>query len=268
MTDSLKQTDDDHDSGTESDDESAEIEELQKYMEHSIQLEDGGTRHHGKGRHGGHHNHPHQVGAQQGGLLAPHKEVRVVADSPATLDSALPSDSDHNCDHHSSEEELEVINNRAGSAEKRKWSQANQRRARGSLRRSRSDGAHCDGDATSSDDEEVRDLTRRSTACSTAAAAAAALSVYAAPVEFRASPPLHVHRPHNGSPPLKVFHAAHLPAFEVCSVSPRKRHRQDFNGGPRSGASSFAVFSLGDGGPVPRPCLDFEKMQQIRVKLL
>lgn len=98
-----------------------------------------------------------------------------------------------------------------------------------------------------------------------------------APVEFRASPPLHVHRPYNGSPPPKVFHAAapvggvglgpttltlsasaHIPAFEVCAVSPRKRHRQD-----RGGGTAFGVFSLVDGGPVQRPCLDFEKMQQV-----
>lgn len=62
-----------------------------------------------------------------------------VAASPASpyfLDSALPSDSDLNYDHHSSEEELEVINSsqhhtsdvvRSRSAstvpEKRKWSQ-------------------------------------------------------------------------------------------------------------------------------------------------
>lgn len=56
--------------------------------------------------------------------------------SPYFLDSALPSDSDLNYDHHSSEEELEVINSsqhhtqdvlRSRSAstvpEKRKWSQ-------------------------------------------------------------------------------------------------------------------------------------------------
>ncbi|KAL1415383.1 hypothetical protein MTO96_006861 [Rhipicephalus appendiculatus] len=262
---------------------------------------------------------------------------------------------------------LEVINNRAGSAEKRKWSQANQRRARGaraSLRRSRSDG----GGDTSSDeeeydaasgatladgvssramangvcrrnasdvedddddedddeeDEEVRDLTwsgrvgagvgvgegvmngvhgSASSAASSARSSSQRSSsssstavVPPTPVEFRASPPLHVHRPYNGSPPPKVFHAApgvvggsstssstsssstssgpttltlsasaHIPAFEVCAVSPRKRHRQDRGGG----GTAFGVFSLVDGGPVQRPCLDFEKMQQIRVKLL
>uniref|UniRef100_A0A131YE90 Nucleolar and coiled body phosphoprotein 1 n=1 Tax=Rhipicephalus appendiculatus TaxID=34631 RepID=A0A131YE90_RHIAP len=434
MTETLKKTDDDHDSGTESDDESAEIEELQKYMEQSIQLEDGSRGHspsrrraaaavlcqhasfrqqqlepqqpnnksadrrrllpqqqqqhyhhlHQQHHHsellsgpavvtalltatstGHHHHHLHQhhpcchaVGTN--GMVPPNS-------SPVPLDSALPSDSDPNVEQHSSEEELEVINNRAGSAEKRKWSQANQRRARGaraSLRRSRSDG----GGDTSSDeeeydaasgatladgvssramangvcrrnasdvedddddedddeeDEEVRDLTwsgrvgagvgvgegvmngvhgSASSAASSARSSSQRSSsssstavVPPTPVEFRASPPLHVHRPYNGSPPPKVFHAApgvvggsstssstsssstssgpttltlsasaHIPAFEVCAVSPRKRHRQDRGGG----GTAFGVFSLVDGGPVQRPCLDFEKMQQIRVKLL
>ncbi|XP_042144263.1 uncharacterized protein LOC120848907 isoform X1 [Ixodes scapularis] len=413
-------TDDDHDSGTESDDESAEIEELQKYMEHSIQLEDGSghspgrrrvlyqqTRfanrqqpppppppHHHHHHHNHHHHHhqqshqpqrrrhPQQISINGGGpaveapptrkpvpsppvpsavvtLLSPGglvaTEARVaVSPSPVALDSALPSDSDHTLDQHSSEEELEVINNRAGSAEKRKWSQANQRRvrdARASLRRSRSDGAggdtssededdlvttgvddvraggggvtgDDDDDEEDDDDVEVRDLTwsRGGAAVVLNGACAAATTngsfangvhrgragavtapmtpggghttssshrcivVPPTPVEFRASPPLHVHRPYNGSPPPKVFHAAaasggltsslgssvssggtsaHIPAFEVCAVSPRKRHRQD-----RGGGTAFGVFSLVDGGPVQRPCLDFEKMQQIRVKLL
>ncbi|CAN7999896.1 unnamed protein product, partial [Ixodes hexagonus] len=407
-------TDDDHDSGTESDDESAEIEELQKYMEHSIQLEDGSGHSPGRRRvlyqqtrfpnrqqqqppphhHHHHHNHHHQQPQPQqpqqrrrhqqqqvsvnGAVVEATRKppvpsppvpstlvtllspgggggvTAVVSPSPVPLDSALPSDSDHNLDPHSSEEELEVINNRAGSAEKRKWSQANQRRvrdARASLRRSRSDGAggdtssededdrvttsvddvrtgDDDDDEEDDDDDEVRDLTWSRGGCAVvlngcaAAAAAAAATVNGslsngvhhhhhhgrsagaaaaaastttqtvtttpghrcvvvppAPVEFRASPPLHVHRPYNGSPPPKVFHAAasglttstsssvsssaHIPAFEVCAVSPRKRHRQD-----RGGGTAFGVFSLVDGGPVQRPCLDFEKMQQVSFSFL
>lgn len=78
---------------------------------------------------------------------SPFAGIDVIPYSPSSpfLDSALPSDSDHNNDHHSSEEELEVINNpskcaafgsslkelltcRSGSVnavvpEKRKWSQ-------------------------------------------------------------------------------------------------------------------------------------------------
>uniref|UniRef100_L7M151 Putative nucleolar and coiled-body phosphoprotein 1 n=1 Tax=Rhipicephalus pulchellus TaxID=72859 RepID=L7M151_RHIPC len=417
-------TDDDRDSGTESDDESAEIEELQKYMEQSIQLEDGSSDHSPSRRRAAaavlcqhtsfrqqqpesqqpnnksadrrrllpqqqqqHYHHLHQQDHHTELLSGPavvsalltatsagqhhhqHPCCHVVGpnlvrggSSPVLLDSALPSDSDPNLEQHSSEEELEVINNRAGSAEKRKWSQANQRRARGaraSLRRSRSDGG---GDTSSDeeeydaasgatladgvssramangvcrrnasdvedddddedddeDDEEVRDLTwsgrvgggvgvgegvmngvhgSASSAASSARSSSSSSTavVPPTPVEFRASPPLHVHRPYNGSPPPKVFHAApgvvggsssssstsssstssgpttltlsasaHIPAFEVCAVSPRKRHRQDRGGG----GTAFGVFSLVDGGPVQRPCLDFEKMQQIRVKLL
>ncbi|KAH8027939.1 hypothetical protein HPB51_011169 [Rhipicephalus microplus] len=155
------------------------------------------------------------------------------------------------------------------------------------------------------DDEEVRDLTwsgrvnggvgvmnglHGSAAASSARSSSQRSSSSTAvvpptPVEFRASPPLHVHRPYNGSPPPKVFHAApgavggsspsatssssgpttltlsaHIPAFEVCAVSPRKRHRQD------GGGTAFGVFSLVDGGPVQRPCLDFEKMQQVAAR--
>ncbi|KAH6925095.1 hypothetical protein HPB50_000322 [Hyalomma asiaticum] len=189
-------TDDDHDSGTESDDESAEIEELQKYMEQSIQLEDGSSGHSPSRRRSAtavlcqhtsfrqqqqpesqqpnnksadrrrllpqqqqqyHHHHLHQqhhphhssellsgpavvtalltATSAAAGHQPPCCHVVgpsvVVGGSPVLLDSALPSDSDPNLEQHSSEEELEVINNRAGSAEKRKWSQANQRRARG-----------------------------------------------------------------------------------------------------------------------------------------
>ncbi|XP_037274232.2 regulator of eph expression isoform X2 [Rhipicephalus microplus] len=379
MTETLKKTDDDHDSGTESDDESAEIEELQKYMEQSIQLEDSSGGHsasrlcqHASFRQPEsrqqnksadrrrllpqqhHHHHAELLSSPAVVLVTAHHVVGpnvAPNSSPVLLDSALPSDSDPNLEQHSSEEELEVINNRAGSAEKRKWSQANQRRgARASLRRSRSDGGgdtssddeECDAasgatlaDGVSSratangvgrrndvedddedddeDDEEVRDLTwsgrvggavgvgvMNGLHGSAASAASSARSssqrsssstavVPPTPVEFRASPPLHVHRPYNGSPPPKVFHAApgavggstssatssssgpttltlsaHIPAFEVCAVSPRKRHRQDRGGG----GTAFGVFSLVDGGPVQRPCLDFEKMQQIRVKLL
>lgn len=72
------------------------------------------------------------VGIGVGGI----GEASVTPASPYFLDSALPSDSDLNYDHHSSEEELEVINSsqhhsqelaRSRSAstvpEKRKWSQ-------------------------------------------------------------------------------------------------------------------------------------------------
>ncbi|XP_015927214.1 uncharacterized protein [Parasteatoda tepidariorum] len=215
-------TDDDRDSGTESDDEGAEIEELQKYMESIIHID---SNHHSEKRRSKRHPLPHQVtnGDEGGGGVSPdppprryhhhHHRRRTSSNrSPdaAALDSALPSDSDHNFDHHSSEEELEVINSTSPrlqhpAAEKRKWDF---------------------GGGADDEDEE---------------------SLYlCCPVEFRTSPPADVHKP------SKCLRQAHIPPHELCSVSPRKRHRRT----PTTNA-------------IQRPCLDFEKMQQInRVRLL
>ncbi|KAF8789314.1 hypothetical protein HNY73_007258 [Argiope bruennichi] len=176
-------TDDDRDSGTESDDEGAEIEELQKYMESIIRLDSN--------RHSDHRRSKRQP--------TPHQQVTTSDEGGG--DSALPSDSDHNFDHHSSEEELEVINSLHHHPEKRKWNGG--------------------GGSADEDDEFL-----------------------CCPVEFRTSPPAHVHKP------SKCLRQAHIPPHELCSVSPRKRHRRT----PTA---------------IQRPCLDFEKMQQInRVRLL
>lgn len=112
----------------------------------------------------------------------------------AALDSALPSDSDHNFDHHSSEEELEVINS-GSQPEKRKWV----------------------GGAADDCDEGL---------------------LVCCPVQFRTSPPAHAQKPG------KCLRQANIPPHELCSVSPRKRHRRT----PTA---------------IQRPCLDFEKMQQV-----
>ncbi|KAJ9591472.1 hypothetical protein L9F63_002078, partial [Diploptera punctata] len=165
--------------------------------------------------------------------------------SPYFLDSALPSDSDHNYDHHSSEEELEVINNVSSAPacvggtvmpEKRKWSQVT-----GSLSNTCTNpctltiadtpvscsvgGRVITADHSSgSSDEEVQGL----------------LATMATPVQFRTSPPLDAHKPGRSlSPPPKLFH------YGGHDVSPRKRHRHT----PRA-------------HHIQRPCLDFEKMQQ------
>lgn len=159
--------------------------------------------------------------------------------SPYFLDSALPSDSDLNYDHHSSEEELEVINStipqeprqpppRSQSAstvpEKRKWSQVT--RSVTPLDDSPAGEILIPPSSGSSGDEEVQGL----------------LAAMATPVRFRTSPPRDAHKPgqRSFSPPLKLFH---------LDVSPRKRHRQ------------------GTSRPhhIQRPCLDFEKMQQVRI---
>ncbi|KFM63693.1 hypothetical protein X975_03130, partial [Stegodyphus mimosarum] len=207
-------TDDDRDSGTESDDEGAEIEELQKYMESIIHIES--SRHSDNRRSKRQQQQPlHQMttGDEGGGNTTEpsrhrhhhHHHRRRTSNnrSPdAALDSALPSDSDHNFDHHSSEEELEVIN--SGSPhllhhhhhpEKRKWG--------------------CGG--TEEDEEGL---------------------FVCCPVEFRTSPPADVHKP------SKCLRQAHIPPHELCSVSPRKRHRR-----------------TPTGQAIQRPCLDFEKMQ-------
>ncbi|XP_054713318.1 uncharacterized protein LOC129222798 [Uloborus diversus] len=224
-------TDDDRDSGTESDDEGAEIEELQKYMESIISLDSSRhSEHHRRSKR--HHQHlPSQVTAEDDGAASspadappsrpPHhrhhhhhrRRTSHHRSSPALADSALPSDSDHNVDHHSSEEELEVINSgspttpRLPQPEKRKWDCS----------------APLDDEQTLGDDDENN-----------------------CPVEFRTSPPAHAHKP------SKCLRQAHIPAHELCSVSPRKRHRR-----------------TPTGQAIQRPCLDFEKMQQInRVRLL
>lgn len=200
------------DSGTESDDEQGRPEDLEDDMASDDIKVDS------------------RFGSADGGecaLLSASSSSNLSAmgkcDSPTALDSALPSDSDPNLDQHSSEEELEVINScvREGP-EKRKWGQANRRSF---------------GDSSGSSDEEVRDLM-----CSSL------------PLEFRASPPADAHKPaQSQSPPAKLFHfsPATLTPFEVCAVSPRKRHRQNHNAAPTM---------------QNRPCLDFEKMQQLRTR--
>ncbi|KAH7987833.1 hypothetical protein HPB52_025082 [Rhipicephalus sanguineus] len=238
-----------------------------------------------------------------------------VAKEPISYSSSLRrSRSDGGGDTSSDEEEYDEVSGATLADGVSSRAMAN-----GVCRRNASDVEDDDDDEDDDeDDEEVRDLTwsgrvgggvgvgegvmngvhgSASSAASSARSSSQRSSsssstavVPPTPVEFRASPPLHVHRPYNGSPPPKVFHAApgvvggtssssstsssstssgpttltlsasaHIPAFEVCAVSPRKRHRQDRGGG----GTAFGVFSLVDGGPVQRPCLDFEKMQQV-----
>ncbi|XP_069686464.1 uncharacterized protein Reph isoform X2 [Periplaneta americana] len=194
----------------------------------------------------------------------PYAGSGVTACSPASpyfLDSALPSDSDHNYDHHSSEEELEVINNPSNPVvkcvstampEKRKWSQitgvsntchvstTNSCAAAGaggscssSVPATAAASAAADQSSGSSD-EEVQGL----------------LAAMATPVQFRTSPPLDAHKPGRSlSPPPKLFHYGGHAAAAALEVSPRKRHRHT----PRA-------------HHIQRPCLDFEKMQQLKAR--
>ncbi|XP_022241455.1 uncharacterized protein LOC106459147 isoform X1 [Limulus polyphemus] len=232
---SKPQEDNDRDSGTESDDEGAEVKELQKYMENGIHHEVKRDRHRVVRSPPADTDEPGDTSSEGRQQLS--RASKTDVDSPlpeSILDSALPSDSDHNFDHHSSEEELEVINctsslitrGRSNTyPEKRKWSQANCCSA---------------AENSGSSDDEVRDL-----------------MCFSAPVEFCASPPANVHKPSQSlSPPPKVFHsaAANIPAFEVCSVSPR-------NNSPKK-IHRHAATNRVRRDNVQRPCLDFEKMQQ------
>lgn len=225
-----------------------------------------------------------------------------IAVSPYFLDSALPSDNDLNYDHHSSEEELEVINSQvnvsrhhhhhhhrhnnhhrkhssvpptlisaatptsrsqSGEAltasatvpaardsssypEKRKWSQVTSASCSpDSLLSPISNGSSStrivSAAGESSSDEEVQGL----------------MAAMATPVEFRTSPPLDAHKPGHKpvvrslSPPSKYFHYSPTPLTASASastleVSPRKRHHR-----------------AARAHNIQRPCLDFEKMQQV-----
>ena len=119
----------------------------------------------------------------------------------------------------SSEEELAIINGHP--AEKRKWSQVTR-------------CGSCSDDSCSSDDE-VRDL----------------LSASPKPLTFSAAPPRGIRRMTKTMPP-NVFLSRMSPSVQICSVSPRKRHRQTYG----SDVSEATVMQ--------RPCLDFEKMQVSR----
>lgn len=140
-------------------------------------------------------NSMEDAGSEMGGLGGGRDSASSQFES-CYIDSALPSDSDHAYDHHSSEEELEDINNSyqevddlqsesllgddevrgPGSENKRKWSQVASNRL--------------SVESTSSSDEEVQGLLRP----------------LSTPVEFCTSPPVDAHKPSRSqSPPPKLF---------------------------------------------------------------
>jgi hypothetical protein len=197
---------DDHDSGTESDDESGDTNDFpgeHSTMEHEDELEWGESRSsaifslNSMGR-------PRSTNSCEDGSSDMMLGTNGGRDSASSqfescynIDSALPSDSDHAYDHHSSEEELEVINNSyqevedlqsdtlllgddevrgPGSENKRKWSQVASNRL--------------SVESTSSSDDEVQGLLRP----------------VSTPVEFCTSPPVDAHKPSRSqSPPPKLF---------------------------------------------------------------
>ena len=106
--------------------------------------------------------------------------------------------------------------------EKRKWSQVSQR------------CTSC-SDSSGSSDEEVRDLLSQPPP---------------KPVCFSSSPPKGVHRLNQQTLSPRLFLANVSPAtVHLCSVSPRKRHRQT------------SAVDDSEATVMQRPCLDFDKMQ-------
>ncbi|XP_013391699.1 uncharacterized protein LOC106159833 isoform X2 [Lingula anatina] len=181
------QDEDDHDSGTESDTEINELEEIAQNMENSLLSSSSSIF--GNGRVG---PHPFQFSFTSSHLpareltqspLSSNCERRMTNHTPHSLSSS--SEFEHN----SSEEELSVINNRE-SHSKRKWSQ---------VRR------HSFGDSSGSSDDEVKDLFSKPQ-----------------PLIFSSSPPKGVTRL-TRSPPPKLFLANMTPV--QLYTSPRKRHR-------------------------------------------
>ncbi|XP_022186375.1 uncharacterized protein LOC111045307 [Nilaparvata lugens] len=260
-----KVEEDDHDSGTESDDEHADIDDPETSME-----SEGSAM---------------SVVQGMGGM-----GFGGVSVSPYLLDSALASDNDLNYDdHHSSEEELENINSsnlpahapnardarsRSTSTlpEKRKWSQVTpeavtcsssssseepppaQRRAP-NVQLSVSPAALC-GHATAHGKGKPYSLApTRAHSCSEQGGSSdeeVQGLLATTPVQFRTSPPRGTHRPHRTLAP-HPSPSPLLPLQQHDSSSPRKRHRQ----APANARHPHAI---------QRPCLDFEKMQQLKAR--
>ncbi|KAL0267154.1 UNVERIFIED_CONTAM: hypothetical protein PYX00_009503 [Menopon gallinae] len=171
------------------------------------------------------------------------------------LDSVLQADGDVNNDNHSSEEELEVINSRPkeplicrnGSRcgnlsvnlrsasvnalpEKRRWSEISLSGVGsvGKINRLSVTPGAKIDQSSGSSDDEVQGL----------------FAAMSTPVEFRSSPPRNLVKPGKShSPPPKLFHQ---------EVSSRRRHRH-----------THRPHHL-----LQRPCLDFEKMQQVSPTVL
>ncbi|ESO96396.1 hypothetical protein LOTGIDRAFT_159800 [Lottia gigantea] len=185
------ESDDERDSGTESDDENIEIENI---------INDDDGNHHDTSSYGSLSpiNHPPSPGQLDSHLgLDEDSQImdrthEITENSVETISFASELEGrSWEFGRHSSEEELAQIN-REGVAEKRKWSQV--------LRNGCCDSA-------GSSDEEVKELMLRPQ-----------------PVLFRASPPKGVQKLIH-SPPAKYFFT-NVSRVPVAAISPRKRHRQ------------------------------------------
>ncbi|XP_040576050.1 uncharacterized protein Reph [Lepeophtheirus salmonis] len=96
------------------------------------------------------------------------------------------------------------------------------------------------------------------------------------PVQFRTSPPLDVHRPRQSqSPPPKFFHLSSTTSSEPGQSSDipiigdqSKRHHRRHSGDSRHYSPSKRHRSTPRPHNIQRPCLDFEKMQQIKKRVV
>ncbi|XKL63647.1 hypothetical protein PGB90_006011 [Kerria lacca] len=216
--------------------------------------------------------------------------------SPYFLDSALPSDCDLTYDHHSSEEELEVINGKGscdttkrvgrspfGSRcrsvssvlpEKRKWSDAmdaesqgesliscNPSRVRISTRRHTSSNENvCLGEEPSITSHKF--VSSCSSGASsddeTAPNGAFAPIAPSTPVNFCKSPPLNAHKP----PTLRSL----SPPLKMlnCDTASEEQQRSQNVSSPRYKRHRLTptIQRTQHAHNIQRPCLDFEKMQQ------
>lgn len=183
-------------------------------------------------------------------------------------------------DAHSSEEELEVINNQErlkrspatppsvsttiaspessnlidGStscgAEKRKWSQVN---------------TDVDEYLDDEDYEFSRRQSRSSLSSDEEVTGLFSITSGTAPLQFRTSPPVNVLKPGGQrlmtSPPVKMLHNS--------ISSPRKKYRHCSSSHPNgnsNGNVSQQHSSRGNINHIQRPCLDFEKMQEMKAR--
>ncbi|KAL3872606.1 hypothetical protein ACJMK2_035821 [Sinanodonta woodiana] len=210
----IQENDDDHDSGTESDDENPENKDINQGFGEKSPYDTCGSGStsavcSSSSPVGRHHS------GQDSGVM---QEI-----SDQNYDS-LSCTSDYerqslDFERHSSEEELAVIN-KENVAEKRKWSQTQ--------------CSGCGGDSAGSSDDEVKEFL-----------------LNPQPVLLSSSPPKGIKKISSHSPAPKLLLARVTP-LSVSSVSPRKRHRQ-----------TTTSDSLSDSSVIQRPCLDFEKMQQV-----
>ncbi|XP_074661629.1 uncharacterized protein LOC141914264 [Tubulanus polymorphus] len=222
--------DDNRDSGTESDEENAELEEIEKQMEKDLQRSKNMTRSQCNKK----NSSSHLVSEGDSPHFSQHTDL---SDSDQDLDKDTSDFERQNSDleRHSSEEELSVINGK--ELQKRTWSQMNRHASRsaGHSASISSSNSHLGGRSSgSTSDDEVKELLFKPQ-----------------PLIFSSSPPKGILRIRK-APPERYFltRVTSMAPIEVCAISPRKRHR--FNSS--SDRKKKTV--------IQRPSLDFEKMQK------